>query len=291
MGITIKRISVIVSVLTLSTFTLTASSYSFSFYFFLFVDAQKDQKPQVEITYPNADQHIPSGKLTIYGTSSDSHLTPCQVIILLNDERPYQNATATSREGKDDYSKWTFTFDPYYSLIREGTNEIVSKVICHYNDGTNSTSYNKINVTGVGTARVDLINQSQQATGIVPSPSPSTSGAPLSPSAAPTIVSPAQAQEKQQEYSSPTQVPPPEAETNKTTTTTETFFWPEDKEEICDNGIDDDRDSLVDVDDSGDCITQAQKRLNEESAPNDVPTPNPNPNPNPPVGPFFIPRQ
>ena len=51
------------------------------------------------------------------------------------------------------------------------------------------------------------------------------------------------------------------------------------------------RDSLVDVDDSGDCITQAQKRPNEESAPNDVPTPNPNPNPNPPVGPFFIPRQ
>ncbi len=127
MGITIKRISVIVSVLTLSTFTLTASSYSFSSYFFLFVDAQKDQKPQVKITYPETDQHIPSGRLTIYGTSSDSHLTFCQVFVLLNDEKPYQNATATGREGKDDYSKWTFTFDPYYSLIREGTNELVSK--------------------------------------------------------------------------------------------------------------------------------------------------------------------
>jgi hypothetical protein len=69
-----------------------------------------------------------------------------------------------------------------------------------------------------------------------------------------------------------------------------TFFWPEAKEEICDNGIDDDGDSFVDVDDLGDCIIQAQEKPNEEeSASNDVPTPNPNPNP--PLGPFFIPRQ
>ena len=279
MGITIKRLSVIVSVLTLSTLTLAACSYSFSFSFFQFVDAQKDQKPQVKITYPDADQHIPSGRLTIYGTSSDSHLTLCQVFVLLNDERPYQNATATGREGKDDYSKWTFSFDPYYSLIREGANELVSKVICHYNDGTNSTSYNKITVTGEGTARADLINQSQQVTGIIPSPPSSTSGASLLPSATPTLVSPAQ--EKQQEYSFPTQVPTLEEETNRTTTT-------EAKGEICHNGIDDDGDSLVDVDDSGDCIIQAQEKPNEESASNDVSTPNPNPNP--PLGPFFIPR-
>src|ERR671910_2695888 len=108
MGITIKRISFIISVLTLSTLALAASSYSFSSYFFLFADAQKDQKPQVKITYPEADQHIPTGRLAIYGTSSDSHLTLCQVFVLLNDERPYQNATAAGREGKDDYSKWTF---------------------------------------------------------------------------------------------------------------------------------------------------------------------------------------
>jgi hypothetical protein len=107
------------------------------------------------------------------------------------------------------------------------------------------------------------------------------SGAPLSPSVAPTIVSPAQ--EKQQEYSSPTQVPTPEEETNRTTPTTEA------KEEICDNGIDDDDDSLVDVDDSGHCITQAQEKPNDESASNDVPTPNSTHNL--PVGPFFIPSQ
>jgi hypothetical protein len=282
MGITIMRISVIVSVLTLSTLTLTASSIPFSSSIILFVDAQKDQKPQIKITYPDADQHIPSGRLTIYGTSSDSRLTLCQVFVLLNDERPYQNATATGREGKDDYSKWTFTFDPYYSLIRDGANELVSKVICHYNDGTNSTSHNKINVTGVGTARADLINQSQQATGIVPSLPPSTSGAPLLSSAAPIIVSPAQ--EKQQENSSANQVPSPEEETNRTNLTTEA------KGEICDNGIDDDGDNLADINDLGDCITQAQEKPNEKSASDDdVPTPNPTHNP--PVGPFFIPHQ
>jgi hypothetical protein len=59
-------------------------------------------------------------------------------------------------------------------------------------------------------------------------------------------------------------VPTPEEETNRTTPTTEA------KEEICDNGIDDD-DSLVDVDDSGHCITQAQEKPNDESASNDVP--------------------
>ena len=73
----------------------------------------------------------------------------------------------------------------------------------------------------------------------------------------------------------------PEAETNRTTPTTEA------KEEICDNGIDDDDDSLVDVDDSGDCIIQAQEKPNDESASNDGPTPNSTHNL--PVGPFFNP--
>ena len=46
--------------------------------------------------------------------------------------------------------------------------------------------------------------------------------------------------------------------------------------------------SLADTNDSGDCMTQAQEKPDEESASNDVPTPNPTHNP--PVGPFFIPR-
>ena len=151
MANTIKNLSVI-AVLMISAVVLIVHVYSlFSpSLLFLAVNAQKVHDPKVEITSPEAYQHIPSGRLKVYGISSDSNSTLCQVSVLINDQRPYQNATGTGPEGKDDYSKWTFTFDPYYSLVRDGSNQIVSKIVCQYNDGTNSAAYNKIYVTGVG---------------------------------------------------------------------------------------------------------------------------------------------
>ena len=105
----------------------------------LIINAQMIEKPVVTITFPDPNQKVKPGTLTVYGTSSDN--------ALLNEERPYQNVTATGPEGKDDYSKWTFTFDPYYTIIEAGQNEIVSRISCTQDDGTNSTSFNKINVT------------------------------------------------------------------------------------------------------------------------------------------------
>ena len=66
---------------------------------------------------------------------------------------PIKVLSTTGPEGKDDYSRWTFTFDPYSSLIKQGKNEIVSKIVCIPQGVTNSNnnlsaSYNKINVTG-----------------------------------------------------------------------------------------------------------------------------------------------
>jgi hypothetical protein len=113
----------------------------------LIINAQMIEKPVVTVTFPDPNQKVKTGTLTIYGTSSDNALRPCFVTALLNEERPYQNVTATGPEGKDDYSKWTFTFDPYYTLIEPGQNEIVSRISCTQADGTNSTSFNKINVT------------------------------------------------------------------------------------------------------------------------------------------------
>jgi hypothetical protein len=113
----------------------------------LIINAQMIEKPVVTVTFPDPNQKVKPGTLTIYGTSSDNALRPCYVTALLNEERPYQNVTATGPEGKDDYSKWTFTFDPYYTLIEPGQNEIVSRISCTQADGTNSTSFNKINVT------------------------------------------------------------------------------------------------------------------------------------------------
>lgn len=117
------------------------------------IHAEMVERNKVTITYPDAKQEIPVGNLTIYGTSSDDASRSCQILILLNDDKPYQSALATGPEGKDDYSKWTFTFDPYSSLIKQGKNEIVSKIVCIQQGGTNSNnnlpaSYNKINVTG-----------------------------------------------------------------------------------------------------------------------------------------------
>lgn len=118
---------------------------------FLISDAQSPPppaRPEVTITYPDANQTLPTGTLAMYGTSSDNATARCIVSALLNDERPYQNVTATGPASKDDYSKWTFTFDPYYTLIKQGSNELVARIICE-DGGTNSTAFNKMNVTGV----------------------------------------------------------------------------------------------------------------------------------------------
>jgi hypothetical protein len=137
-------------------------------------------------------QTVPSGQLKMYGISSDSNATLCQVHVLLNDQKPYQNATATGPEGKDDYSKWTYTFDPYYTLVRNGTNQLVSKIVCHYNDGTNATAYNKINVTGMGAATADLIDQTQPSNRVIPTSENAVSEASLPQSTEQLGVSPAQ---------------------------------------------------------------------------------------------------
>jgi hypothetical protein len=116
------------------------------------IHAQMVERLKVTITYPDVKEEVPVGNLTIYGTSSDDAIRSCHILILLNDDKPYQSALATGPEGKDDYSKWTFTFDPYSSLIKQGENEIVSKIVCIQqgvaNSNNLSASYNKINVTG-----------------------------------------------------------------------------------------------------------------------------------------------
>ena len=138
----------ILLLLFLGIFSSSLSSYT------SVIHAEIVERVKVTITYPDAKQEVPVGNLTIYGTSSDDASRSCHILILLNDDKPYQSALATGPEGKDDYSRWTFTFDPYSSLIKQGKNEIVSKIVCIQQGGTNSnnnlpaSSYNKINVTG-----------------------------------------------------------------------------------------------------------------------------------------------
>jgi hypothetical protein len=137
----------ILLLLFLGIFSSSLSSYA------SVIHAEIVESLKVTITYPDAKQEVPVGNLTLYGTSSDDASRSCHILILLNDDKPYQSALATGPEGKDDYSRWTFTFDPYSSLIKQGKNEIVSKIVCIPQGVTNSNnnlpaSYNKINVTG-----------------------------------------------------------------------------------------------------------------------------------------------
>jgi hypothetical protein len=151
------RILTVVLLIVGSIFSLSSLSSSFVF---LISDAQTNSttassaKPEVTITYPDANQTLPTGTLAMFGTSSDNATARCLVSALLNDERPYQNVTATGPASKDDYSKWTFTFDPYYTLVKPGSNELVARIVCQYDGGTNSTAFNKMNVTGAAPEEV-----------------------------------------------------------------------------------------------------------------------------------------
>ncbi|MGI0033282.1 MAG: hypothetical protein ACRD97_08435 [Nitrososphaeraceae archaeon] len=91
---------------------------------------------------------VPSGDLTIYGTSSDDDTTNCQVYADWNDLKPMQNVTPNGPKGNADYSKWSFTYTGSYHNIVEGPNELTSKITC-YDQGQNASSkFYSINVTG-----------------------------------------------------------------------------------------------------------------------------------------------
>jgi hypothetical protein len=92
-------------------------------------------------------QQVPAGELTISGTSTDNPTTDCQVSVDVNDIKPLQNATATGPGGVNDYSTWQFTYTEDYQLIKEGVNELTSKLSC-ISDPTNVTKYYSVNVTG-----------------------------------------------------------------------------------------------------------------------------------------------
>jgi hypothetical protein len=97
-------------------------------------------------------QQVPAGELTISGTSTDNPTTDCQVSVDVNDIKPLQNATATGPGGVNDYSTWQFTYTEDYQLIKEGVNELTSKLSCvdESNPSTaNLIKWESINVTGI----------------------------------------------------------------------------------------------------------------------------------------------
>ncbi len=108
----------------------------------------------VKITSPKINQTVPIGELSIYGTSSDTSETNCQVYVDWNDAKPMQIVTGAGPGGLNDYSNWTFTYTQNYHLVSEGTNELTSKISCYGNSGASNvtTKYYSINVTGSANA-------------------------------------------------------------------------------------------------------------------------------------------
>ena len=103
----------------------------------------------VRITSPVKGQQVPIGVLTVTGTSKGNATTDCQVFVIVNGVKPYQNATATGPGGSKDYSKWSFTLSPKYTLIKEGMNKIATKFSCEANPAI--ASFYSVNVTGTRT--------------------------------------------------------------------------------------------------------------------------------------------
>jgi hypothetical protein len=103
----------------------------------------------VRITSPEKSQQVPAGQsLIVSGESSDNSTSECKVSVIVNDEKPYQPASANGTGGINDYSTWNFMIKPTYTTIREGPdNKITSKLECT----PNLTKWYSVNVTGFGT--------------------------------------------------------------------------------------------------------------------------------------------
>jgi hypothetical protein len=116
----------------------------------------------VKIDTPVDSTNLPSGDLTIHGTSSDDDTTNCQVYADWNDLKPMQNVSANGPKGVSDFSKWSFTYTGNYHNIVEGQNELTSKITC-YDSGQNATSKSySINVTGTQAANENSSDALQQ---------------------------------------------------------------------------------------------------------------------------------
>lgn len=101
----------------------------------------------VKITSPTIGQQVPVGTTTVSGISKDNATADCQVYVIANNVRPYQNASAAGPDGKNDYSKWNFILTSKYTLIKEGVNKITAKFSCK--PDSTAASFYSINVTGI----------------------------------------------------------------------------------------------------------------------------------------------
>jgi hypothetical protein len=102
---------------------------------------------KIKITSPTRGQQLPVGKdLTVSGTSIANATSNCQVSVIVNNVKPYQNTTAAGPGGAADYSKWNFILTSKYTTIKPGDNRITAKYECANIPA--SKGFSSVNVTG-----------------------------------------------------------------------------------------------------------------------------------------------
>jgi len=81
----------------------------------------------VKITSPHRGQQVGIGhNVTLLGTSSYNQSSKCQVSIIVDHKKPYQN-TIPIGQGSDNYSQWKYTLAPTYTALTEGGESSYSK--------------------------------------------------------------------------------------------------------------------------------------------------------------------
>src|SRR5919205_2861618 len=122
----------------------------------------------LNITSPDNHQQVPiSEDLMISGTSIANATSNCQIIVGINNIKPYPRAIGIGPGGAKDYSKWSLTLASNYSAIKQGPdNKITARYKCSSSNNINPTiiPVNSINVTGVPVTNTNntIINQSPQ---------------------------------------------------------------------------------------------------------------------------------
>jgi len=124
----------------------------------IFSEGQKEI-PSIKITSPTNGQNISTGSnLTISGSATGTNTTSpsagnnkddnrCYVSVIVNNMKPYQNATAGGPKGVTDYSKWYYTLSTKFGAIKEGQNKLTGRLSCLEASNINSNSANVINTT------------------------------------------------------------------------------------------------------------------------------------------------
>ena len=100
----------------------------------------------IKITSPAKGQRIPidNHNLTVAGISTYNTSMNCQVSILMNDMKPYKQATAKGENGTMDYSTWKYIFTSKDFLIKEGDNRLTASLSCR----DNLSKFYSVNLTG-----------------------------------------------------------------------------------------------------------------------------------------------